>query len=122
MSGLCLAAAGLVVSLNTGEMTLTWRHSVEKILWEEDWRLENGRLVLREARVRGSGAGMEPPPEAKLVTGVWRWKPTLPPQESVILRRSGATADWRLCLAGRCREMDMLVPKDADPVVMRGCG
>jgi hypothetical protein len=121
MSGLCLAAAGFVVALNAGEVTLAWRHSVEKIAWEEDWRLEEGRLVVKEARVRGSGAGMDPPPEAKFERGVWRWKPALPPQKSVTLRRSGATADWRLCIAGRCSEMDMLMPKDADPVVMRGC-
>ena len=122
MSGLCLAAAGLVVALNASEVTLSWRHSVEKIQWDEDWRLEKGQLVLKEARVRGSGAGMEPPPEAISLNGVWRWKPALQPLPEVTLRRSGATADWRICIAGRCRPMNWLVPMEADPVVLRGCG
>ena len=77
--GLCLAAGGLVVRLGMAALTLAWTHSVEKIAWEEDWAATPQGLVLREARVRGSGAGMEPPPEARFVEGGWRWTPDLPP-------------------------------------------
>ncbi|MEE1657479.1 DUF1850 domain-containing protein [Microvirga sp. CF3062] len=104
-----------------GAITLAWTHSVEKIVWEEDWRSGPAGLELVEARVRGSGAGMEPPPEAKLLNGVWSWKPNLPPQAQVIMRRSGATADWRICVSGQCRPMGAYVPPEADPIVMKVC-
>jgi hypothetical protein len=45
----------------------------------------------------------------------------VPPQVEVVLRRSGATADWRICIGGRCRPMDAYVAKEADPVILRGC-
>ena len=32
---ICLAAGALLVPLGAGEITLAWRHSVEKTLWEE---------------------------------------------------------------------------------------
>jgi hypothetical protein len=118
---ICLLAGAAVVPLMAGAMTLAWTHSVERIGWEEDWRAGPAGLELVEARVRGSGAGMEPPPEARLVGGVWVWKPALSPQPEVIMRRSGATADWRVCIAGRCRPMEAYVPAGADPVVMRPC-
>jgi hypothetical protein len=111
----------MVAPLLVSAMTLAWTHSVEKTLWEEDWRAGPAGLELVEARVQGSGAGMEPPPGARLVDGAWRWRPSLPPQVEVVMRRSGATADWRICVAGQCRSMDGYVPADADPVVMRVC-
>jgi hypothetical protein len=104
-----------------GAITLAWTHSVEKIAWEEDWRSGPAGLELVEARVRGSGAGMEPPPEARFVNGVWAWKPGLTAQREVIMRRSGATADWRVCVSGQCRPMGAYVPDEADPVTMRKC-
>jgi hypothetical protein len=120
MAGLCLAGAGLVIALNADALTLAWRHSVEKILWEEDWALRGGRIVLDEARVKGSGAGMDPPPEARLIDGAWRWTPRLDPFPEVVLRRSGATADWRVCITGQCRGVEEILPA-ADPVTMRPC-
>lgn len=119
---ICLLAGATLAPLMTGAITLAWTHSVERIVWEEDWRSGPAGLELVEARVRGSGAGMEPPPEAKLVNGVWSWKPNLPPQGEVIMRRSGATADWRICIEGQCRPMEAFVPAGADPVVMKVCG
>ena len=118
---ICLLAGKAVAPLLAGAITLAWTHSVEKIAWEEDWRSGPAGLELVEARVRGSGAGMEPPPEARFVNGVWSWKPALPPQREVVMRRSGATADWRICIAGVCRPMDAYVPAEADPVIMRVC-
>ena len=118
---ICLVAGSAIAPLMAGAITLAWTHSVEKIVWEEDWRSSPAGLELVEARVRGSGAGMEPPPEARFANGVWAWKPALPPQREVVMRRSGATADWRICIAGGCRPMEAYVPAEADPVVMRVC-
>lgn len=118
---ICLLAGSTIAPLMAGAITLAWTHSVEKIAWEEDWRSTPAGLELVEARVRGSGAGMEPPPEAKFQNGVWSWKPSLPPQGEVIMRRSGATADWRVCIGGQCRPMEAYVPADADPIAMKVC-
>ncbi|WP_332688855.1 DUF1850 domain-containing protein [Bosea sp. (in: a-proteobacteria)] len=118
---LCLAAGALLVPLGASEITLGWRHSVEKTLWEEVWRESPDGLVLAEARVQGSGAGMDPPEGAKLVDGFWRWRPQLPALREVVMRRSGATADWRVCVESSCRSMGELVPAEADPVVLKPC-
>lgn len=118
---ICLLAGSKIAPLLAGAITLAWTHSVEKTTWEEDWRATPAGLELIEARVQGSGAGMDPPPGARLVDGTWRWRPDLAPQSEIVMRRSGATADWRICIAGHCRTMDSYVPADADPVVMRVC-
>lgn len=120
--GLCILAAGAVVAqVAASSFTLAWTHSVERIPWEEDWMVEEAGLRLSAARVRGMGAGMEPPPEARLVDGWWRWTPTVPVLREVVLRRSGATADWRLCHGGACAALDTLLPAGADPVTMTAC-
>jgi Uncharacterized conserved protein len=121
VSGLCLAAAGLVVHLGTAALTLGWTHSVEKTVWEEDWRLTGQGLVMAQARVKGSGAGMDPAPEARLIDGFWRWTPSLPPQDTVTMRRSPAVADWYVCVEQACRPLAQLVPQEADPVTLRAC-
>lgn len=118
---LCLLAGALVANLGTGSLSLTWRHSVEKILWAEDWREVPGGLTLDAARVRGSGAGMDPPPEAVLRDGSWTWHPRLPVLPEVVLRRSGYTADYQVCRGTRCRPMSDLVGMQADPVTLKPC-
>lgn len=118
---LCLAAGALVVSLGVGEITLAWRHSVQKTVWEEVWRDTPDGLVMAEARIQGSGAGMEAPPDAKLIDGFWRWTPKLPAQSKIVMRRSGATADWQVCVAGACRPMGDYLPPEADPVILKAC-
>src|SRR5258708_263621 len=72
---LCLASAGIVKALSIAAFTLVWTHSIEKIDWQEDWRVTPQGLELVRARVKGSGAGMEPPPEARLVNGWFQWRP-----------------------------------------------
>lgn len=118
---ICLAAGALLVPLGAGEITLAWRHSVEKTLWEELWRESPDGLVLAEARVQGSGAGMDPPEGARLADGFWRWQPKLPALREVVMRRSGATADWRVCVGNSCQAMAELIPAEADPVVLKPC-
>ncbi len=118
---ICLLAGALVLPLAGERATLAWTHSVEKIPWEEDWRATAGGLVIEAARVRGSGAGMEAGEGAHRVGDGWEWRPSLPPQARVVLARSGATADWRICEEGRCRAMEALLPADVDRVTMTVC-
>lgn len=103
---ICLIAGGKASVIAVASFTLAWTHSVEKVRWEEDWELSNAGLRIVEARVKGSGAGMEVPDGAVLRDGVWRYVPSLPPQRELLLARSGATVgSWELCAEGRCHEI-----------------
>ncbi|MFG1294284.1 DUF1850 domain-containing protein [Xanthobacter variabilis] len=116
----CLAAGGQMVRL-AAIFTLAWTHSVQKSEWRETWWATPEGLVLTEVRVQGSGAGMEPPEDSVLEGGFYVAHPRLPPQKDVLLRRSGATADWRVCMGDTCRPMGDLVPPEADPVRLTTC-
>lgn len=107
---LCLAAGALAATLALQGFTLAWTHSIEKTRWEEDWRVERGRLVIDEARIRGSGAGMEPPDDARLENGVWRYRPALPPQEKLRLTHSPYATGYEICIAGRCAPLAERLP------------
>jgi hypothetical protein len=113
---LCLAAAGITVQIAASSFTLAWTHTVERTAWEEDWRIAGGDLVLAEARVRGSGAGMEPPPQARLENGFYAWMPSAAPLEELVLRRAPQAGDWRLCAAGQCATIREWLGGEADPV------
>lgn len=121
MMQLCLAAAGLVVALPLQAFTLAWTHSIEKVRWEEDYRVVGDRLELTEARIRGTGAGMEPPPEAVLKDGVFHYRPQLAPLDTVRLTRSGYVADYQLCAEGSCRALGDIVGDKAEVVDMSAC-
>jgi len=120
MSIICLAGGGVVVKL-TAAITLSWMHSVEKVRWEEDWRAHTAGIAIVESRVKGSGAGMEPSPGAKLKDGVYSYRPHWAPVKEVVLRRSGATADWNICQSGVCKAMGELIPPESDPVTLSLC-
>ena len=123
----CLLAAGATVRLGTMALTLAWTHSIEKIRWEEDYRATPAGVVLLEDRVQGTGAGMEPPPDAKFDGKWWRYNPHVAPLPQVILRRSGMTVgDWQVCIGGAngsaCKPMgDYLPDPKADPVTLTTC-
>lgn len=106
---LCLASAGVVKSLSVAAFMLAWTHSVEKIEWQEDWRVTPQGLEIVEARVKGSGAGMEPPPEALLKEGWFRWKPPLPVLPEVVLGNSGLAGEWRFCNDGKCQDLSAIL-------------
>jgi hypothetical protein len=114
----CLLAGATVLSLAAGEFTLEWTHSVERVRWRETWQLRSGGLALLEARVKGSGAGMEPGEGARLVDGWWVWSPgTWVP--SLTLAASGATGGgWTLCADGGCRELGAAA---GEAVVLQPC-
>jgi hypothetical protein len=100
---LCILAGGAVTVLAVSSFTLAWEHSVERTAWVETWQVEPAGLRLVEARVRGSGAGMEPGPGARREVGWWVWVPSAPPLRELALAASGATGGgWRLCHAGGC--------------------
>ena len=102
---LCLASAGVVKMLSVAAFTLVWTHSIEKVDWQEDWRITSQGLELVQARIKGSGAGMEPPPEARLIDGWFRWQPRRAPMPEVVLGNSGSAGEWRLCHDGSCRTL-----------------
>ncbi len=102
---LCLAAGAVAASLAIDSFTLSWIHSIEKIRWEEDWRIEAGQLVITEARIRGSGAGMEPPAGSVLENGVWHYRPALPPQTVLRLSHSPYAGGYTLCTTTLCRPL-----------------
>ena len=114
MTSLCIAVAAAVVAiLPADRLTVSWLHSVERVTWEEDWRALPGGLALIEARVKGSGAGMEPGAAAVLENGSWRYRPDLPPQARLVLARSTFTDDYTLCWNDRCERLDGLIPSAA---------
>ncbi|SMH60033.1 DUF1850 domain-containing protein [Azospirillum agricola] len=123
-ASLCLMALGgaLLAALPGPSFTLSWTHSIEKTEWREAWRVEAGRLVPVEARVRGAGAGMEPGPDARLTAdGWWVWVPGLPPQESVTLAASSFTAEHRLCAGDLCKPLGGWTGRRDEPVTLRAC-
>ncbi len=124
MMALCLSllagGATATVPLPDQRFTLAWTHSVEKIEWQEDWQVQPDRLRGVEARVKGSGAGMEPPPDAIRAGGWYRWP--MPPHglERLILARSDAVADYRLCVGGDCRALSHYIG-GTDAVTVEPC-
>lgn len=99
-------AGALALSLTGTTFQLQWTHSVEKVGWRETWQIEDGLLHLRIAAVKGSGAGMEPGPDAVLTQGWWVWTPDIPPQHELVLAASGKTGSgWTICYELRCHSI-----------------
>lgn len=120
---LCVASAGVVKTLAIAAFTLAWTHSIEKTEWQEDWRVTPQGLQLIAARVKGSGAGMEPAPEARLVGGWFQWPVTRPPQRDLVLGNSGMAGEWRLCSGGSCRSLSEIIGHaiGAQPTTLSRC-
>jgi hypothetical protein len=115
---LCIAGAGLAVAIATQGFTLAWTHTIEKTEWQEDWRIDGDRLVIEEARIKGSGAGMDPPADAVLKDGFYAFHPRIPPLPEIVLRRAPQAGDWRLCTEVRCATVGEWLGGQADPVVL----
>jgi len=113
MSLLCLATASMVVTLPLSSFTLAWTHSIEKVRWEEDYRIEGMQLHAVEARVKGSAAGMEPPPGARFDGQWWHYRPPIEWLDTLRLTRSPYTKDYELCFGGFCRVLSQLAPQEA---------
>jgi hypothetical protein len=120
---LCLASSGVVKALSVAAFTLAWTHSIEKTAWQEDWQVTPSGLELVTARIKGFGAGMEPPADARLVDGWFEWHPKRATMPQVVLGNSGAAGEWRLCADGGCRTLSQLFehPIGANVTVMSAC-
>lgn len=114
MNGVCLGLAGVIwAQLPVSEFSLAWQHSVEKIRWEEDYRLQRRQLYLERARVQGSGAGMEIPAQAHFEHGRWHYRPGIT-LDILRLGRTPEAGDYQLCRADGCTPMAYwLGPPDA---------
>src|SRR6185369_16701670 len=118
---LCFATASGVKALALSAFTLVWTHSIEKVDWQEDWRVTPRGLELVQARVKGSGAGMEPPPEARLVDGWFQWQPKRAPMPEVVLGNSGSAGEWRLCASEKCRTLSDIFGYPIGVTTLRVC-
>jgi len=120
---LCLTSVGVVKVLSLAAFTLVWTHSIEKTDWQEDWRVTRAGLELVQARVKGSGAGMEPPPEALIVDGWFQWRPKRAAMPEVVLANSGTAGEWRLCWGGNCRTLSEIFghPVGVNTTTMSAC-
>ena len=129
--GLCLALQAVPqtnVFIPQVQVTLAWTHSIEKIRWEEDLVVEpsasvHGQPVLRvvAARIRGSGAGMEPPEGAVLRDGWYHYVPTLPPRREVALARSPYVPDFELCVGGHCEPLSRWLASAGGVTLLSAC-
>ncbi|WFP65951.1 MULTISPECIES: DUF1850 domain-containing protein [unclassified Mesorhizobium] len=116
---LCILAGGKTMVLATAAFTLSWTHSVERTRWQEDWNVTSSGLLIVEARVKGSGAGMEPPEGSVLRDGWWVYAPRIGAQPRLVLAASGATGEgWTLCTAEDCRELGKAA---TDAIMLEPC-
>jgi len=114
----CLMVGAVAMSLASPDFTLHWTHSVEKVEWVENWRVEDKTLTLTRAAVKGSGAGMEPGDGATFENGWWVWHPETKVPE-LILAASGATVGgWQICDGATCTEIGATA---GAPVVVKSC-
>ena len=100
------------VVLPTDTITLSWNHTVEGTPWEEDYAVVNNSLVITQARVKRSGAGMDAPAGAVWNRGWWHYIPSLGPIGEVVLANSSFASGYRICWDGNCRSLNAIVATD----------
>jgi len=84
--------------------------------------LEAPELRAVAARVRGSGAGMEPPPDAVLRDGWYEYRPGQSRHEALLLARSRHVPDYELCTAAAgCRPLSSLLSSDGGVTRLTAC-
>ncbi len=122
MNGLCLVAGLMSVALGP-QATVSWQHSVEKIPWEEDYRATPHGVELTEARVYGTGAGMDIPADALLRDGSWHYRPKRSHLLEVRLTHSPFTAPYTICAKGLCQPLPQWLPGLAriEVVILKPC-
>lgn len=138
-NGRHLSALGICLSLSAAlqgspvafvpvtQFTLAWTHSIEKVRWEEDYAVGLDPLSLQpllhavQARVRGSAAGMEPPPDAVLRQGWYHYTPTITTPPELRLTRSEFTPDYEVCVQGRCEPLSDWMASDGSVTLLKAC-
>lgn len=130
--GVCLVLAGSpgvpAQFMPVTQFTLAWTHSIEKVRWEEDYRVVPARepsgaprLVAVAARIKGSAAGMEPPSDAVLRDGWYEYRPSERYPGVLRLTRSTFTPDFDWCVNGKCLPLSALMPSDGDITLLSAC-
>lgn len=123
------AAAALCISdhaalpLDGKGFEVTWVHSVEKLEWKEIWSVSGRWMQLDDVFIKGSGAGMEPAPHAKLINGWWWWPPS--PDiviDEIILAASGRTGGgWRICALSDAKDCVTVGLTESEPITLKPC-
>ena len=121
VSALCIIVGTALHTLPARRFTLRWEHTVEKVVWEEDYVVAGEWLYLAGARVQGSGAGMEPPPDAIRVGTAWHYRPKERWLREVKLARSDVGRDYELCVDGDCKPMSSWAPAPLAPTTLAPC-
>ena len=130
--GVCLSLAAALqappVFVPVTRFTLAWTHSIERVRWEEDYavlanpqRPGHPRLLALRARVRGSGAGMEPPSDAKLRDGWYEYTPDFTSPAQLRLTRSEFTPDYDWCTEQGCQALATLLASDGGVTLLEPC-
>lgn len=126
--GVCLvlAAAPTITPrfVPVQHFTLAWVHSIEKVRWEEDYSTGFDAapiLLAGQARIKGSAAGMEPPPDAVLNDGWYTYQPDIRPDIPLRLTRSPYTPDYDWCVDGRCIPLSAIMPSDGGVTLLYPC-
>ncbi len=110
MDAICLLVAGVLrATVPASVIVVAWDHSVEKSRWEERYRIDGVALRLTDARIRSFGAGMEPPPDARLRDGWWTWRPRDVVVPALRLTQSPFTSDYDICWRGRCKPLHSMI-------------
>ncbi|WAP70490.1 DUF1850 domain-containing protein [Jiella pelagia] len=117
---ICILSAGKAIAIAATAFTLSWTHSVEKTRWQEHWIAGPGGLTVTQGRIEGSGAGMEPPENARLEGGAYVYDLDRAPVPELVLAASGATGGgWRLCASETpCLDLGR---DNGPPIVIRWC-
>ncbi len=120
MIGLCLGLAGVMwAHVPVDDFTLAWTHTIEKVRWEEDYLVTVEGLLLGEARVKGTGAGMEIPDGAELYNGSWHYRRQLAPLQPLRLGRTPEAGDYEVCFDKACHSLSEWLgpPRASQPAV-----
>lgn len=118
-AALCVVVGAALHLLPADRFTLRWQHTVEKVEWEEDYLVAGDWLYVAGARVRGSGAGMEPPPGAVKLGDAWHYRPAERWLRQLQLARSEFGRDYALCMGADCRPLSEIAP--LGPTTLRPC-
>lgn len=128
--GVCLSLVSALhvapVFVPTTEFTLAWTHSIEKVRWEEDYEValnaqQQPVLIATKARVKGSAAGMEPPPDSVLHDGWFVYVPGIRAPLELLLTRSEFTPDYDWCKQGFCQKMSTFIASDKGLTMAKAC-
>ena len=116
---LCILSGLKLSTFALSFFTLSWTHSVEKIEWQEDWIINHNQLEIVEARVQGSGAGMEVPEGSKFVDGWWVYRPKDIKTNELLLATSNTNIqNWKICFNGSC---SVLKNNEEQPIKIYPC-